>query len=111
MVTEEDVRRLALALPETGEKPMYGTPAFYVKARWFARIREEGEVLVLPVATQEDKHELIAADPDVFFTLPHYDGHAIVLVRMPAIGEQETAELLADAWRLRAPGKLRPLVP
>ncbi|MEV4896838.1 MmcQ/YjbR family DNA-binding protein [Nonomuraea sp. NPDC055795] len=111
MVTEEDVRRLALALPETGEKPMYGTPAFYVKARWFARIREEGDVLALPLAAEEDKHELIAADPDVFFTLPHYDGYAVVLVRMPVVGEQEMAELLTDAWRLRAPKRLRPLVP
>ncbi|MFI6497540.1 MmcQ/YjbR family DNA-binding protein [Nonomuraea typhae] len=111
MVTEEDVRRLALALPETSEKPMYGTPAWYVKAKWFARIREEGDVLVLPVPAEEDKHELIAADPAVFFTVPHYDGYACVLVRMTTVGQEELTELLTDAWRLRAPRRLRPLVP
>ncbi|MGW4472154.1 hypothetical protein ACWENQ_20995 [Nonomuraea sp. NPDC004354] len=52
MVTEDDVRRIALGLPETTERLMYGTPAFYVKARWFARIREEGDVLALPVASE-----------------------------------------------------------
>ncbi|MFE3447926.1 MmcQ/YjbR family DNA-binding protein [Nonomuraea sp. NPDC059194] len=106
MVTDDDVRRIALGLPETTERPMYGTPAFYVKARWFARIREEGDVLVLPVASEEHRQELIAADPGVFFTLPHYDGYAAVLVRFAAVGVEELAELLTDAWRLRAPKRV-----
>ncbi|MGV9305206.1 MmcQ/YjbR family DNA-binding protein [Nonomuraea sp. NPDC003727] len=106
MVTEDDVRRIALGLPETTERLMYGTPAFYVKARWFARIREEGDVLALPVASEEHKRELVAADPDAFFTLPHYDGHAVVLVRFAAVEAAELAELLTDAWRLRAPRRV-----
>ncbi|PZG15410.1 MmcQ/YjbR family DNA-binding protein [Nonomuraea aridisoli] len=106
MVTEEDVRRLALALPETAEKPMYGTPAFYVRGKWFARIREEGDLLVLPVASQEEKDGLVAAEPAKFRTMPHYDGHAIVLVRFGAVDAEEMGELLADAWRLRAPRRL-----
>ncbi|MCF6474031.1 hypothetical protein FAF44_37460 [Nonomuraea sp. MG754425] len=106
MVTEDDVRRLALALPESAEKPMYGTPAFYVRGKWFARVREEGDLLVLPVASVEDKHELVAAEPAKFGTTPHYDGHAIVLVRFGAVDAAELGELLADAWRLRAPKKL-----
>ncbi|MEU7891426.1 MmcQ/YjbR family DNA-binding protein [Nonomuraea sp. NPDC049152] len=106
MVTEDDVRRIALGLPATTERPMHGTPAFYVKAKWFARIREEGDVLVLPVASEEHKHELIAAAPDAFFTLPHYDGYAAVLVRLAAVDAGELAELLTDAWRLRAPKRV-----
>ncbi|MFD1937796.1 MULTISPECIES: MmcQ/YjbR family DNA-binding protein [Nonomuraea] len=106
MVTEDDVRRIALGLPETAERPMYGTPAFYVKAKWFARIREEGDVLVVPVASEEHKRELIAAAPGSFFTLPHYDGHAAVLVRFTAVDVGELAELLTDAWRLRAPKRV-----
>ncbi|MBF8193314.1 MmcQ/YjbR family DNA-binding protein [Nonomuraea sp. K274] len=103
MVTEDDVRRIALALPETTEKPMYGTPAFYVRGKWFARIREEGDVLVLPLASEEEKAELIAAQPATFFTTPHYDGYAAVLVRFGAVDDVELRELLIDAWRLRAP--------
>ncbi|MEV0616231.1 MmcQ/YjbR family DNA-binding protein [Nonomuraea sp. NPDC050404] len=106
MVTEDDVRRLALALPEATEKPMYGTPAFYVRGKWFARVREEGDLLALPVASQEDKQELIAAEPGKFCTTPHYDRSAIVLVRFGAVDAREMGELLADAWRLRAPKRL-----
>ncbi|MFI6923769.1 MmcQ/YjbR family DNA-binding protein [Nonomuraea spiralis] len=106
MVTEDEVRATALALPETAEKPMYGTPAFYVRGRWFARMREEGDVLVVPVGGEEHKHELIAADPGAFFTTPHYDGHAVVLVRLAAVEADELAELLTDAWRLRAPKRV-----
>lgn len=106
MVTEDDVRALALTLPETLEKPMYGTPAFYVRGRWFARIREEGDVLVLPVGSEEEKAGLIAAAPETFFTTSHYDGHATVLVRFGAVDAEEMGELLTDAWRLRAPKRL-----
>ncbi|GAA3208316.1 MmcQ/YjbR family DNA-binding protein [Nonomuraea helvata] len=106
MVTEDDVRRLALALPETLEKTMYGTPAFYVRGAWFARLRDEGDVLVLPVGSEEGKAGLIAAGPGTFFTTPHYDGSATVLVRFGAVDADELRELLTDAWRLRAPKRL-----
>ncbi|MEV4171390.1 MmcQ/YjbR family DNA-binding protein [Nonomuraea sp. NPDC049709] len=106
MVTEDEVRRIALALPETAEKTMYGTPAFYVRNKWFARVREEGDLLVLPVASQEERDALLAAGPATFCTTPHYDGHAIVLVRFGAVDAEEMGELLADAWRLRAPRRL-----
>lgn len=106
MVTEDDVRRAALALPETSERSMYGTPAFYVKTKWFARIREEGDVLVVPVGAEEDKHELIAAQPETYFTTAHYDGYAAVLVRFAAVEADELRELLTDAWRLRAPKRV-----
>ncbi|NRQ34199.1 hypothetical protein HII36_20430 [Nonomuraea sp. NN258] len=106
MVTEDDVRRSALALPETAERLMYGTPAFYVRGRWFARIREEGDVLAVPVAGEEAKGELVAAQPQTYFTTPHYDGHAVVLARFGALDPAELTELLTDAWLLRAPGRL-----
>ena len=46
-MTADDVRRIALSLPATTEKSSYGTPGFRVKDRLFARIREEGDVLVV----------------------------------------------------------------
>jgi hypothetical protein len=107
MVTEDVVRRIALSLPSTSERPSYGMPGFRVKDKLFARIREEGDVIVVWVESVEEKEALIAADPDVFFTLPHYDGYAMVLVRMAAVEEDELTELLTDAWRLRAPKRVR----
>lgn len=47
MATEEDVRELARALPKTTERPSYGTPGFRVRHKLFARMREEGDVLVV----------------------------------------------------------------
>ncbi len=106
MATIDDVRRIALSFPETMEKPLYGTPGFRVKDKAFARLREEGAVLVVWCSGEDEKEALIATQPDVFFTLPHYDGYAMVLVRLPVISGHELRNLLTDAWRLRAPRRL-----
>jgi hypothetical protein len=106
MVTEDDVRRVALSLPATTEKPSYGTPGFRVKDKLFARIREEGDVLVVYVADEGEKRGLVESEPEKFFTTPHYDGHASVLVRFAGVDVEELRELLTESWRLRAPKKL-----
>ncbi len=106
MATEADVRELALSLPETIERPSYGTPGFRVRDKLFARMREEGDVLVLWCAEVGEKELLIGSEPKKFFTTPHYDGHASVLVRLPAVDRAELRELLMDAWRRRAPKRL-----
>jgi hypothetical protein len=105
VATEDDARELALALPETVERPSYGTPGFRVKDRLFARIREPG-VLLVRVADEGEKDFLLRAEPEKFFTTPHYDGHPSVLVRLAAVDRDELAELLTDAWRARAPKRL-----
>ena len=107
MATEEDVRRLALALPEVTERPSYGTPGFRVRDRLFARIHQDGGVLVLWTAGLPDKESLLETDPATFFTTPHYDGHPHVLVRLERIDGQRLADLLEMAWRARAPSRLR----
>jgi hypothetical protein len=103
--TEDDVRAIALTLPETEERPSYGTPGFRVKDRLFARIRETG-VLLVWCADEDEKDFLIRAEPEKFFTTPHYDGHPSVLVRLEAVGRDELTELLTDSWRVRAPKRL-----
>jgi hypothetical protein len=72
----------------------------------FTWIRDEPEALVVWVASEDDKDALLAADADVFFTTTHYDGHAIVLVRLDTVDLDEASELIIDSWRLRAPSKL-----
>jgi hypothetical protein len=106
VITPDDVRRVALSLPATVEKPSYGTPGFRVRDKLFARIRPEGDVLLVWVSGEAEKHAMIASEPEKFFTTPHYDGHSTVLVRFDAIGTTELEELLTEAWRLRAPAKL-----
>jgi hypothetical protein len=107
MVSEDDVRRLALALPDTTEKPSYGTPGFRVKDKLFARIHQDGGVLVLWCADEIEKESLIESEPEIFFTTPHYDGHPLVLVHLDAVGSDQLEALLADAWYVRAPKRLR----
>jgi hypothetical protein len=107
MVTEDDVRRIALSLPETTEKPSYGTPGFRVKDKLFARVRDEGDVLVVWCQDEGEKEALIASEPEKFFTTPHYDGHPTVLVRSGAVEVDELTELLTEAWRVRAPKRVR----
>lgn len=108
MATEADVRRIALALPETIEKPWFGSPGFRVRDKGFLRIRSEAEgALVVFVADLDEKDALLASDPGIFFTTPHYDGHPTVLVDLPAIGTEELSELIVESWRNRAPKRLR----
>jgi hypothetical protein len=106
MITEADIRRVALALPETSEKLSWGTPFFRVRNRGFARIREEGDVLAVYCTDEGEKLAMIATEPAKFFTTPHYDGYPMVLVRFAAINVDELTELLTESWRLRAPRRL-----
>ncbi len=108
MATEEDVRRIALSLPEVIEKPWFGTPGFRVKDKGFLRIRSEAEGgLVVFVADLDEKDALLAAEPGKFFTTPHYDGYPTVLVDLAQIDVDELTELIVDAWRVKAPPRVR----
>ena len=107
MISHDDVRRIALALPETHERASYGgRPSFRTTEQMFTRIREAPEALVIRVASEDDKEALIASDPAKFFSTDHYDDHAIVLVNLDAIDVDEATELITDSWRLRGPKRL-----
>ena len=107
MLTEQDVRDVALSLPATTEKPSYGTPGFRVQDKLFARIHSLPDVLLVCCADLGEKAALLSEDSTKFFTTPHYDGHPSVLVRLEAIDRQELIELLTDAWYARAGARLR----
>jgi hypothetical protein len=108
MVTVDDLRRVALALPGTTEGTWYGTPGYLVAGRGFLRLRTEDDgALVVHVPDLGEKEALLTSRPEVFSTTPHYDGHPVVLVRLEAVEEDELTELVTEAWRLRAPAKLR----
>jgi hypothetical protein len=129
MADQGDVSRLAQALPNvvaTGGHNGFGVvvrgkPKGFVWA-WLERVDPKRarvpnpNVLAVRVADLEVKEELLAADPSVYFTEPHYDGYRAVLVRLEAIEVGELAELLTDAWLCTAPpalakeweGRLRP---
>lgn len=122
MATIDDVRALALALPGAEEKPggHTGEPAWRCNGGQFAWIRgprktdlaqlaelgrswPDGPVLAVRTETVALAGELVAADPEVFFTIPHFAGYPAVLLQLDAIARDHLAEVLADAWLLRAP--------
>lgn len=107
MITEDDIRQIALSLPGAYERESYGgRPSWRTQPRMFTWIRDEPDALVVWVESLEDKEALIASDPGKFFTTPHYDGHAITLVRLEAVDIDEARELITDSWLLRAPRSL-----
>jgi hypothetical protein len=104
MATWKTVQKVAAKLPETEEGTSYGTPAFKVKGKLFLRLREEGDSIAIYT---DDKEGLLASDPAIYFSTPHYDGYPMVLVRLSKISEKELREVLTDAWRIRAPATVR----
>ena len=119
MATQADVRRIALTLPGTTE----GTDrfAFSVENKgkqkgfvWVWLERKDPKkartpcptVLAVRVRDQAEKAALLAGDPDVFFTEPHYNGFPAVLVRLPKVSRALLRKLVVDAWRCQAPRKL-----
>jgi len=104
MPSFKTVRSIAL-LPETSEKPCYGTPAFYVKRKLFARMLPDGKTLALKVDLGE-REGLLAAAPDVFYLTPHYEGWPMVLVRLDRVDKHDLRDRLVEAWRYEAPEKL-----
>ena len=63
-------------------------------------------VVAVRVADLSVKEELLAADPEVYFTESHYDGYPAVLVRLDAVDPVELEELVTDAWLCSAPPAL-----
>jgi hypothetical protein len=120
MATLEDVRRLALALPETGERNARGMAMWRVRDKLFVWERPlrasdlaalgdgapAGPVLGARVEHLGAKEALLADDPAVYFTIPHFDGYPAVLARLEQIDRDELAELIVDAWLARAPKRL-----
>jgi hypothetical protein len=120
MATWDDVRRIALALPETSERQSHGHPAWRVKDKlfvWDRPLRKsdlealgeaapQGPILGARVEHLVAKEAVLADDPEVFFTTPHFDGHASVLVQLERIGLDELNEVIVEAWLARAPQRL-----
>lgn len=108
MATEDDVREIALALPEVTEDQWYGTPGYKVAGKGFLRLRTEAEGgLVVFVPHLGEKEALLAANPKAYYTTPHYDGYPAILVNLAAADLDELRELITESWRIKAPIKLR----
>jgi hypothetical protein len=120
MATWDDVREIALALPETDERPSHGNAFWRVKGKGFVWERPlrgtdlkalgdaapDGPILGVRVEHLGAKEALIQDDPELYFTTPHFDGYAAVLVRLEQIDLEELREIVVEAWLCRSPRKL-----
>jgi hypothetical protein len=106
MPTWDDVVAIATRFPGVELSASYGTPSLKVRDKFMCRLRTDPDALVLRVIDLGEREALLQGQPHAFFSTPHYDGHPYVLVRLEAVDPEELAELVEEAWRIRAPKRL-----
>jgi hypothetical protein len=120
MSSWKDVRRIALALPQATERTSRDLRQWRVKDKlfvWERPLRQkerealgddapDGPILGARVEHIGAKEALLADDPAVFFTTPHFDGYPAILVRLDRIALEDLDELIGEAWLARAPAGL-----
>ena len=115
MADADDVRDLALALPHVEEIDSDGFD-FRVAGQgfvWSYPERRPGQprvlrvdIAVLYVGDEAEKQALLLGEPEVFFTTSGYDGWPLVMLQLAQVDRDRLAELVTDAWRMRAPAAL-----
>lgn len=101
-VTFDDARAIALALNGVEDGTSYGTAALKVGGKLLARLKEDGETLVVPIDL-DARDALVRSDPETFYITDHYAAHPYVLVRLPRVERAMLATLLEEAFRTVAP--------
>jgi hypothetical protein len=121
VVSLDDVARLALELPEVTEGERHGNRTWFVNGKAFAWDRPfskadlkrfgnetppEGPILAVRVEDLVEKEIVLAAEPEAFFTIPHFEGYSAVLIRLPLVSRALLRDALLDGWLACAPARL-----
>src|SRR3981189_608085 len=104
-MTFDDVRKFALLWAEVEDGTSYGTPALKVRKKLLARLREDGDSLVLPGVPPDERDMLVESQPKVFYFTDHYRDYPIVLIRLSKAKRAAVEPLLRRQWRALAAKK------
>lgn len=117
----DDVAALALAMPGVTEGERFGNRTWFVGKRAFAWERPfskadlkrfeaatppSGPIVAVVVEDLGEKQAVLAAAPTGFFTIPHFDGYAAVLIQLDVAGKRAVRDAVVDAWLAVAPASL-----
>ncbi|HEX8791236.1 MAG TPA: hypothetical protein VF765_09840 [Polyangiaceae bacterium] len=121
--TLDEVAQLAEGLPEVTVGERYGNRTWFVGDEAFAwerpfskadirrfgeRTPPAGPILAVRVADLTEKEAALAANPSAFFTIPHFDGYAAILIQLRKVTKRALVEALREGWRVSCPLPRRP---
>jgi hypothetical protein len=121
MATVEDAARMAAGLPEVTVGERHGNRTWFVAGKAFAWERPfskadirrfgdetppDGPILAVRVADLGEKEAILAANTEAFFTIPHFDGYAAVLIQLRTASAKALREVITDGWLATAPPRL-----
>ena len=121
MATLDEVARIALAMPEVSEGESRGTRAWSVRGKTFAWERPYSKadlkrfddetppnepIVAVRVDDLIEKEAVLASNPKAFFTIPHFDGYAAVLIQLKTVTKRALRDAILDGWLACAPSKL-----
>jgi hypothetical protein len=120
MASWDDVRRIALELPEVDERESRGLLQWRVRGKlfvWERPLRKgdlvalgfsapTGSILGARVVDESEKAAWLAEGSGLYFTTPHFDGYPAILVQLDDIAVADVQRVIVEAWLARAPTRL-----
>ena len=104
-MTEDDLRTMALAMPQVEETVAYGKPAYKAFGKFLTRLRREDQSIVLVGVNFDEREMLMEAEPETFHITAHYKDYPSVLARLATVDPDTVKNMLLRRWREVAPKK------